>query len=65
MANALKNTDCFDASVSLDVKNALEAAIVRAMEVGTPERTVMDYVSREEWKTMDASCEQISVSDPD
>jgi hypothetical protein len=65
MANALKKPDFIDASVTLDVNDALQAAIVRAMEVGAPERTIMDYISKDEWQNMDSSHDQICVFDPE
>jgi len=60
----LKATTHQDA-VSLDVKDALSAAMLRAMEAGCIKRSLIAGVSKEDWSKMDATVENILVFDPE
>lgn len=65
MANAVMKSECDETSMTLEVHNAFEAAISRAMECGMPQTSVFDYVSKEDWKNAKDSEENILVFDPE
>ncbi|WP_299838962.1 hypothetical protein [uncultured Paracoccus sp.] len=64
MTSALRKQD-FGESVNLAVHGAFEAAILRATEVGFSKQSILDMISVEEWKVMDATNDDICVQDTD
>lgn len=65
MGNALQNCEVEETSVGLDVRDALAAAIQRSMDVGCPKSSILDYVSPDDWKTMDETTANINVASED
>lgn len=64
MTSALRKQD-FGESVNLTVHGAFEAAILRATEVGFSKQSILDLISADEWKVMDATKDDICVQDAD
>lgn len=64
MGNAVFKDELEGDAVQLDVRDALSAALQRAESVA-PSSKVLDMISSEEWKTMDASKDNILVFDPE
>lgn len=62
MTSALRKQDLGDA-VNLTVQSAFEAAILRATEVGFSKESILDMISSDEWKNMDAAQDDICVRD--
>lgn len=65
MGNALKKSDIQEASVSLGLSDGLSAALERAVAVGAPKDSILDYISSDEWKALDEQEENILVFDPE
>lgn len=65
MGEALKKSDDMGTSLSLGVEDGLSAALECAVSVGSPNNSVLDYVSKDEWRAMNAQDDNILVFDPD
>lgn len=64
MGNAVHKEELMTDTVQLDVRDALAAALLRADEVPSSSK-ILEMVSAEEWKEMDANGENVLVFDPD
>lgn len=63
MTSALRQQDLVGEAVNLTVHGALEAAILRAADVGFSTESILDMISSDEWKNMDATGDDICVQD--
>lgn len=64
MGYPLTKSDHESHSVSLDVRDALAAAIERSVEVGSPAKSILDFVTKSDWKSMDERNENVLVFEP-
>ena len=64
MGNAVKKDELMHATVQLDVRDAVSAALQRAEEVA-PSSNILDMVPSDEWKVMDVSKDVVLVFDPE
>jgi len=64
MSNVLMRHDIEDV-VQPDPKAALEAALLRASQVPTSSRSILDLISKDDWEKMDCTGHNVNVFDPD
>lgn len=65
MASAVLKASGHVDAVQLDVRDALAAALLRATEAGLPKTSLISLISKDEWCAMDATSDNILVTDPD